>query len=503
MRQLTSLDAQFLGVESARTFGHVGGFAVYDPSTAPGGELTVQDICRLVGDRLHLLPPFRWRLVQVPFGLDLPYWVEDPDFDLDFHIRESAVPRPGTDRQIAETVARIFARPLDRSRPLWELYLIDGLPDGNVALLTKVHHSVVDGVSGNEILSILLDPSPEGRDIPLGEPAPPDRLPGQLEMLGRGLLGLPRQPWRALKVAPLTLSAITEVPGANALPGVPTLSRGLSHLRALAGAPGGAGVIEVAQARAPKTSFNGPISAHRRFAFGSISLDRVKALKNELGISVNDVVVAVCTTALREWLLDRDELPKEPLVAMIPVSVRTEEERSEFGNRISAMIVPIPTNVKDPERRLRRTHELLRSAKEHHAALPASLLTDATSFIPPAVAARASRVTVEVLGRTRPPLNVVISNVPGPRDPLYLAGAQLQANYPVSVVIDGVGLNMTVMSYRDHMDFGIVSDRDQIDDVWPLLEACSTALEEFEAAVLPRTRPKRNGRAARKVTVST
>src|SRR4051794_38334210 len=190
MRQLTSLDAQFLGVESARTFGHVGGLAVYDPSTAPGGELTVHDICRLVAERLPLLPPFRWRLVQVPFGIDLPYWVEDPDFDLDFHIRESAVPKPGTDRQIAETVARIFARPLDRSRPLWELYLIDGMPDGNVALLTKVHHSVVDGVSGNEILSILLDPSREGREIPLAEPVPPDRLPGQLEMLGRGLLGL-------------------------------------------------------------------------------------------------------------------------------------------------------------------------------------------------------------------------------------------------------------------------------------------------------------------------
>jgi diacylglycerol O-acyltransferase / wax synthase len=429
--------------------------------------------------------------------------VEDPDFDLDFHIRESAVPKPATDRQIAETVARIFARPLDRSRPLWELYLIDGLPDGNVALLTKVHHSVVDGVSGNEILSILLDPSREGREIPVADPPPPDRLPGQLEMLGRGLLGLPRQPWRALKVAPLTLTAITEVPGANALPGVPTLSRGLSHLRALAGAPGGEGVIEVAKARAPRTSFNGPISAHRRFAFGSLSLDRVKALKNELGVTVNDVVVAVCATALREWLLERDELPKDPLVALIPVSVRTEAERAEFGNRISAMIVPIPTNVKDPVRRLRRTHELLRSAKEHHAALPASLLTDATSFIPPAVAARASRATVEVLGRTRPPLNVVISNVPGPRDPLYLAGAQLQANYPVSVVIDGVGLNMTVMSYRDHMDFGIVSDRDQIDDVWPLLEACARALDEFEAAVLPRTRPKRNARTARKVAVST
>jgi diacylglycerol O-acyltransferase len=148
MRQLTTLDAQFLAVETARTYGHVGSFAVYDPSTAPSGELTVQDVCRLVGDRLHLLPPFRWRLVQVPFGIDLPYWIEDPDFDLDFHVRESAVPPPGDDRRIAETVARIFARPLDRNHPLWELYLLQGLPDGQVGLLTKIHHSAVDGVSG-------------------------------------------------------------------------------------------------------------------------------------------------------------------------------------------------------------------------------------------------------------------------------------------------------------------------------------------------------------------
>src|SRR5215210_1532767 len=186
MRQLTTLDAQFLAVESAKTYGHVGGLAVYDPSTAPGGRLGVEDICRLVGERLHLLPPFRWRLVEVPLSLDLPYWVEDPDFDLDFHVRESAVPPPGDDRQLAETVARIFARPLDRSRPLWELYLIHGLEGGRVALLTKLHHAMVDGVSGNEILGVLLDPSRAGKEIP---PAPDEpaaeRAPGKPETLGR------------------------------------------------------------------------------------------------------------------------------------------------------------------------------------------------------------------------------------------------------------------------------------------------------------------------------
>jgi len=166
MRQLTSLDAQFLAVETPRTYGHVGGLAVLDQSTAPGGKLELKDVCKLVAERLHLLPPFRWRLVEVPFGLDHPYWIEDPDFDIDFHIRDAAIPPPGDDRSLADVVARIFARPLDRSRPLWELYLIHGLAEGRVGMLTKVHHSVVDGVSGAEILSVLLEPRPGGSRDP-------------------------------------------------------------------------------------------------------------------------------------------------------------------------------------------------------------------------------------------------------------------------------------------------------------------------------------------------
>src|SRR3954449_209662 len=261
MRQLTSLDAQFLAVESARTYGHVGGLAVYDPSTAPGGTLTVEDLCRLVGERLPLLPPFRWRLARVPFGLDLPYWVEDPDFDLDFHIRESAVPPPGDDRRIAETVARIFARPLDRSRPLWEIYVIHGLPEGRVALLSKIHHSVVDGISGNEIMAALLDPEPEGRVVepkPAGN-GPTPRVPRDREMLVRGLRGLPRQPLRALRSLPTTVAGFTDLPGANALPGVPTLSHVYSRVRRTFGSDEGTDMLEVTTARPPRTPFNGPV----------------------------------------------------------------------------------------------------------------------------------------------------------------------------------------------------------------------------------------------------
>src|SRR4051794_39358970 len=370
MRQLTTLDAQFLAVESARTYGHVGSLAVYDPSTAPGGTFEMADLCRLVGERIHLLPPLHWRLARVPFGVDLPYWIEDPDFDLDFHIRESAVPPPGDDRRLADTVARIFARPLDRSRPLWEIYLIHGLPDGNIALLTKIHHAVVDGVSGNEVLTMLLDPSPEGRELPPPDPAPPARrMPGDLELLGRGVLGLPRQPLRALRSIPTTLPNVTELPGVNALPGGPTVSRAVGRVRSAIGGQDPA-VLEATTARPPRTPFNGPISAHRRFAFGQLSLDAVKALKGALGLTVNDVVVALCAGAVRQWLLDRDALPDEPLVAMVPMSVRTEEQQGTYGNRVSMMIVPIPTDEPDPAERLRRTHELLRSAKERHKALP-------------------------------------------------------------------------------------------------------------------------------------
>jgi diacylglycerol O-acyltransferase / wax synthase len=493
MRQLTSLDAQFLALETPRTYGHVGALAIYDPSTAPGGRLEMEDLCRMVGERIHLLPPFRWKLVEVPFGIDHPYWVEDPDFDLDFHIRETAVPPPGDDRKLAETVARIFARPLDRARPLWELYLIRGLPDGRVGTLSKVHHSAVDGVSGAEILSVLLDLSPEGRAVvpPGDEHDRRDHQPGELEMLARGAAGLPLQPLKALRALPPTLPNVRRFPGIGVVPGAPTVTRAAWRLsRIVRGTPDG-DVLEIRSARAPRLSFNTRISSHRKFAFGALSLGSVKRLKNELGITVNDVIVGLCATALRQWLIERDELPSEPLVALIPVSVRTKEQVGTFGNRVSTMIVPIPTDVKDPRRRLLRAHEILRAAKEEHRALPASLLMDATTFIPPAVHSRASRVASELMGRLRTPVNVVISNVPGPPIPLYMAGAELQGYYPVSVVVDGVGLNITVMSYRDDLDFGVIGDRESVGETWPILEALSSALDELRDMICGPPRASR------------
>jgi diacylglycerol O-acyltransferase len=488
MRQLTSVDAQFLAMETPRTYGHVAGLAVYDPATAPGGQLTVQDLCRLVGERIHLLPPFRWRLAPVPLDIDLPYWIEDPDFDLDFHIRESAVPPPGTREQIARTVARIVSRLLDRAHPLWELYLMHGLPDGRVGVLSKVHHAAVDGMSGAEILSVLLDLTPEGREVPPGDAAASDGAPSQLGMLARGVAGLPRQPLRALAGLPRTLVNLPAVPGVGAVPGSHRLGRVAAEIGRRLPGPGDGGLLEPIAARAPSTRFNAPISPHRRFAYGTLSLDRIKAVKRELGVTVNDVVVTLCAAALRDWLLERDELPDDPLVAMVPLSVRTPAQRGTFGNRISMMFVPIPTDVAGPLDRLERAHELLRATKERFSAVPADILQDVTRFVPPAVVARASRLTAQVgaIQRLRP-LNLVISNVPGGRVPLYLAGARMEAHYPVSVITDGVGLNITCMSYLDGVDVGIVADADQLDDAWPLMDAIERALEELHAAAVGRT----------------
>jgi diacylglycerol O-acyltransferase / wax synthase len=497
MRQLTALDQQFLALEDARHVGHVGALAVLDPSTAPGGKLTIEDLQRLISERLSLVPPFRWRLAQVPFDLDYDYWIEDPDFDLDFHVRELALPPNGTDRQLGEQVARIFARPLDRSRPLWELYLIHGLPEGRVAVMTKIHHAVIDGLSGAEIQGALLDLSPEGREPTEPQPsAAGGRAPGELEMLARGVIGLPRYPVRLLRSLPRALPNVAEVPSLGNIPGLRPAGRLAARAQRVVG--GGSRVVGRRDMVPPRTSFNGRISAHRRYAFGRLSLDRVKAVKHHFGCTVNDVVVAICAGAVRRWLLEHHELPRVPLVVQIPVSVRKESQRGTFGNRILLMTAPLYTNDPDPLRRLRRTHTALAEMKERHRALPAELLQDANQFIPPAVFSRAARLTFSLAssGRGRPAWNLVVSNVPGPQFALYMAGARLEANYPISVITDGMGLNITVMSYCGRLDFGIVADREQMPDLWSLIGWLGDALAELEPAGAPARRPQAVAREA-------
>ena len=498
MRQLTSLDAQFLALETPRIYGHVSGLLVLDPSTAPTAVLTLADVQRLIIERLPLIPVFHRRLAEVPFGLDYAYWVDDPDFDIDFHVRELALVPPGDKSQLEEQVARIFARPLDRNRPLWELYLIHGLANGRVALMTKVHHAVIDGLSGAEILGSLLDLTPEGRPAPEPDFDGSDaRIPSQLEMLVRGVLGLPRYPLRLLRSLPSALPNFEEVGVFSMLPGAGKVGAAGRALQAVLRRDGM--VSGRTLPAPPRTSFNGRVSAHRRIVLGQIPLDAVKNVKNKHGVTVNDVVVSMCAGAVRRWLLKHRELSTDPLIAQIPVSVRSPEQQGTFGNRILLMGVQLHTEIADPVERLRATHDSLAEMKGRHQALPATLLQDANHFIPPALFARAAQLTFAWASnpRLRPTWNLVISNVPGPQLPIYCAGARMEAIYPVSVITDGLGLNITVMSYNGNLNFGIVADRDVIPDLGKMMRWLEDELEALavptaaEAAARAPRRPHR------------
>jgi WS/DGAT/MGAT family acyltransferase len=477
MRQLTSLDAQFLALEDGRTHGHVSVLGLYDPLTISGARLDVALVRGLIRDRLHALPPLRWRLATVPLSLDHPYWVDEPAVDIEYHVRELALPAPGDRRQLAEQVARIISRPLDRSRPLWELYVIEGLDDGSVALLMKLHHAAVDGVSGAEVLSVLLDDTPEGR-APITEAPTIDRHPGGGRMLAWGLAGVCRQPVRALAGVPGALAHLDSVPTIRPLPGVKKIA---NTTRRIGGLVRGSSDRPILDLSVPGTRFQAPVSPHRRVAFGSLSLAEVKEVKNAFGCTVNDVVMAMCAGALRDWLSDRGELPDQPLVAFVPMSVRTPEQVGTYGNRVSVMLSELPTDEADTVGRLRRVSDAMQAAKARQRALPPSLLEDANDLIPPAIFGPTARATMRLLANPtfEPTANVAISNVPGSPRPLYCAGARQRAQYPISGVLDGMGLNITVFSYRDRLEIGIVVDREQLDDPWPLLQAIDHGLAQL------------------------
>ena len=472
MQQLTGLDAAFLAMETHSVFGHIGSVSILDPSTSPD-EVTLEKVTRLIEERLHLMPPFRRRLVTVPLGLDQPYWIEDPGFNIEYHVREIALPAPGDDKQLAEQAARLHARPLDRNRPLWELYLIHGLSGGRIALYSKVHHAAIDGVSGGDILAAILDLTPEGRTVdPPEQPWKGESEPSSLGMLARSAVSLAGHPVRAVR---LTYELGRSLP---AFAG--SLSR-LPLVNLFTPDPANV-VLQPSGLRAPATPFNKAISPHRRWAFRSLPLEDVKAVKNAAGGTVNDVVMALSTGALRRWLIDHDALPDGPLIAAVPVSVRTEDERGTAGNKVSTMIAPLPTQVEDPLERLRACTEAMSAAKEQHGALPATLLSDVTQFAMPALAGQAARLAarVRLLERVNP-FNLFVSNVPGPNIPLYYAGARLLGYYPLSAIADGQGLNITVCSLSGQLHFGLIADRELVPD----LESMMDYLEE-ELAVLTK-----------------
>ena len=476
MQQLTGLDAAFLAMETSSVFGHVGSICVLDPTSAPE-PLTLDRLTRLIEARLHLLPPFRRRLVQVPFGLDQPYWIEDPDFDIEYHVRELALPAPGDDKQLADQAARLHARPLDRRRPLWELYLIHGLQGDRMAVYTKVHHAAIDGVSGNDILAAVLDLSPEGR--PDEEPPPwtCDPEPSAVGMLVHSAVSLTGQPLRAARLSYGLARSLPGLARTVPRPHLPVIDRLIGRDSKVV--VGGASTL-----RAPATPFNAPVGPHRRWSFVSLPFADVRAVKSRLGLTVNDVVMALCAGALRRWLDDHDALPDAPLVSAVPVSLRTEEQKGTLGNRVSMMFAPLPTHLADPEERLRAAHEAMRGAKEQHGALPADLLGDVTQFAMPALAGQAARLSarLRLLERVNP-FNLIISNVPGPNVPLYYGGARLLAYYPLSAIVDGQGLNITVMSYGGQLHFGLIADRQLVPDLDVMARYLGEELTAMQAVV--------------------
>jgi diacylglycerol O-acyltransferase / wax synthase len=463
MQRLTGLDASFLYLETPTSHMHVAGLAVFDPSTVEGG-LSIERVREVYGSRLHLAPPFRRRLVEVPLGLHHPLWIEDPDFDLGYHIRHIAVPSPGGARELAELASHLVALPLDRTRPLWEVWVIEGLEDGNIAVLSKVHHAAIDGASGNELTVALLDLTPEIAEHEPTEEWQPDRIPTDVELLGYAAGSLARQPWRVLRATRKTASAAL------------ALRRRGREAPDVAPPP--------APFTAPRTPFNHALTARRSYAYTSVSLPLAKAIKNHAGCTLNDVILALCAGGLRRYLEGVGEVPDAPLVAMVPISVRSDDQRDSLGNQVTATLCSLATDIDDPLERLGAIHDGMGAAKAQHEAIGADTLQEWVEFAAPALAGRAARLytRMKAADRHRPLFNVTISNVPGPPFPLYSVGARMVANYPVGPVMDGAGLNMTVMSYLDQLDFGLLTCPDVVPDVWALTDGLEAAMKELADA---------------------
>ena len=421
------------------------------------------------------LEPLRRKVVQVPFELDRPYWVEDADFDLDYHVRHIGLAPPGAADQLAEQVARIVGRKMDRSRPLWEAYVIEGLADGRWALLQKTHHATIDGASGVLMLRMFTDLTADAEYAYTEQPWVGEEPPGNAEMLQRATKNLMLNPVRGMR---LSLGMVRDAADAAGIHGVRDLaSKARDGLGAAAKRSDPSGEVESPRASlpvspAPPTPFNKSISAHRRFAMGSASLSNLKVLKGATGGTLNDVVMAICAGALRQYLIEHDALPDAPLRAMVPVSIRTGNEEDPWTNRVSSIVAELPTNCDDPLERVALCRAAMNEAKRQFDLVPAEALAEATDYTSPVVAASAIRLVAraKIADRVNSPINVVISNVPGPREPLYFAGAKLDAYFPVSTISDGVGLNITVHSYEDRLDFGLISDRDLVPDLWHLVD---------------------------------
>ncbi|TDD87228.1 WS/DGAT/MGAT family O-acyltransferase [Actinomadura rubrisoli] len=478
MSQLTTVDATFLNAETGTTHAHIAGLGVLDAASCPGGRLTVASMTELVRTRAHLAArPLRQRLVQVPLGLDRPYWEDDPDFDPARHISEIGLPAPGDDRQLADTVAMLHEQPLDRSRPLWELVVIQGLEGGRTGVYVKVHHAAIDGVMAAETLAALLDLSPEPRDLPADDAAPA-RAPGTVNMLGTGLLKAALHPLRTALSMARTAPYLDEIPGVSSIPGVGLVSS------VMQGALRREEVPRAPRISAPPTPFNLPIGRRRAVACGELPLEEIKRIRTGLGGSVNDVVMALCATALRQWLDKRGELPDRPLVAGIPVSLRRPgADGGDAGNQVSIMTAPLAVHLPGPAERYAAVRRDMDLVKRRFAASSGSWVQEMSGLVPAPIAGPVTRLAMHAAPAIAlRPVNLIISNVPGPGFPLYLGGARLLGYYPISVVTDvSGGLNITVFSYDGKVDVGIVACRDLVPDPSEIVDHLVDALDELKA----------------------
>lgn len=483
MRTLSGLDAAFLELETPSNHMHVMAVAVLDPGDVEGG-VTRDSIKRLVRARLDRLPPFRRRVVTVPFGIWHPVWVEDPGFDLDYHVRRVVVPSPAGMRELAEIVGDIASRQLDRTRPLWELWVAHGLERDRVALIAKMHHAAIDGASGVEVLAQLVDLEPSVDEPPAGT-WHPERVPSEVELVLRSLVAMAGQPLRVVRAVRNLASSAAR------------LARRIRTEPVSAGVP----------FTAPRLAWNSAITPHRQVAFASASLDDVRRIKDAFGVTVNDVVLAIVAGALRRYFVARGALPDRPLVAVVPTSVRAPDQRGEMGNRVSAMFTRLATDVADPAERLAAVHEVMHGAKQVHDDIGGTTLEEWAELASPALLGRGARLYGELrlADRHRPIYNLVVSNVPGPTFPLYLAGARLLSMYPMGPVFDGAGLNVTVMSYLDAIDVGFMACLETVPSLWSLAEAVPDAVAELVSASSARwrlldrelIRPSARERAAR------
>ena len=454
--RLTRQDADFLSMETPSVHMHVVIVAVFDPATVPEGY-SFRRIRQRIMERIPLLPVFQRRLVEVPLRLGHPSWVDDPEFDIDNHVRRAALPTPGGMRELADFAADVTSRQLHRDRPLWEMWVVEGLADGKIALVAKMHHATIDGVSGAELLGALFDlePDPPAHEHQ-GERQLDLRIPSTFELVSHSVL-------TNLIVRPIDMGRAAWH-ATQSIPGIRNVRQRGS------GSPG-----------APRTSLNAPVHARRRVAFAATSLADVKKLKDAQGTSVNDVILAICTGALRTYLLAGDELPGVPLVAVVPVSVNPDRAEPKGSNKITTMFVQLPCELDDPLERLRAIHEATKGAKEEHRALGAGTLQNWEEHAAPNVFAAAARLYAPMRGANqhRPLANVIISNVPGPEVPLYMGGSELLGMFPLGPVIDGIGLNITVMSYRGVFSWGLASDARAVPRLWDIAAAVPAALSEL------------------------